>query len=262
MQNKDLSCTSIEQVVKPRISCPYCQRDYSLLEIRHACHPLAPCDAKARRYDERYILSLDVENPLVAICNECNAKKRRLESAKKGTCPVCEYTGYYTQTEDKLCPSCKAGGYSKGACATCDRVGFYTAKKTCDACARIETTIIAEEVTPVEKKIAVKKIPIKMYLHVVSASSPANGICSKITIDCATEQSMKTDDWFIKRFECEHSGEPAAEFYKRAMAELGAFLRELSVDHNPRWNNVSGLDYEWIKYLCSRYGDASLMPGM
>jgi hypothetical protein len=126
------SCKYVEKVMKDRVHCPSCTRDYEIVLINHACPKLSRCGPKGSTYVEKYLdadtlptpakeKSITGEHNVVeqvvetlassapnAECNLCETARKSRITARKATCPDCNYNGYYVHTEDKLCPACKA----------------------------------------------------------------------------------------------------------------------------------------------------------
>lgn len=126
------TCKYREKIMKDRILCPVCDKDYEIAAITHICNSSRKCGPKTTVYIERYVDKLSreerikiaraqsleedlsddiletlIDEPPQTECNNCEKIRKERNTVKKHTCPDCNYNGYYTCGDDKLCPSCK-----------------------------------------------------------------------------------------------------------------------------------------------------------
>lgn len=232
MQN--LKCAEQETVYTQLVECQYCNRDYTVYEVSHHCHPLARCETPSRYYREEYLSTpkdTNVENPnkLVAACDACAEKKKR-NRLQKNRCPACKYEGYYECGADKLCPGCK------NATMTAPK---FIPKPVSKQSLGSTTTLVAV------------KTPVKLYFEVDTVGDcPRNGACYKIIVNAATAESLASDDWFINKFEYPKTND---DDIKGGILDLEEWLMQLSQSHTFTWNETASLSWEWLKYLYNKH---------
>jgi hypothetical protein len=182
-----------------------------------------------------------------AECNLCEAARKARITARKATCPDCNYNGYYVHTDDKLCPACKA----------------------------------ARENPPVEKvakkkptvKVVVPKVKAPMNLHVsvrTSGDSPKTGSVVMISLTCtragesfpesshhwyitpeqvpAVESPFWINNWADRPMLWNHImkiGTPA----ETAVSELSKLLTDLSSSYDIC---MLGCD-KWLEHVYNKY---------
>jgi len=239
---EDLKCEVIKEIEKDRIYCAYCDRHYAVYKLKHRCHPLAKCNAKKISHEEVYLektseLVYDSRETAI-ICDRCEKRKKKQESAKKSMCPGCEYVGYYVSGADKLCPSCVAGQLP--------------------AVPTVNVTH-AQELSATQ---VISLIPMTLFTQVYfTGTSPINGKCSGWSVFAATEESLMTRDWFVETITLDFDDPSCINpTINDKMTLFSDWLRELSKKYIFHWNETSGLGWQWIKYLYKLHTNDTRYP--
>lgn len=208
-----------EKVMKDRVLCPVCMRDYEIVLVK-ASHEPGSCRCVGSHTTtsmiERYIDKIDVNerlrvykeaNPGLELngemteeilktinaeaprseCELCKKERKRKNEARKATCPDCGYNGYYICADDKLCPGCKYVRENP------PRPKVVTSKSP-----KAEAPVV-HVVEVVEPRIETREL---IELH--ARGVVENGVLRKLTVDIV---SPYTDDIYIGSREWYLSGD-------------------------------------------------------
>lgn len=269
-----IDCSLIESIAKDRVHCPTCQRDYRIFMIKHVCNPLVPCSKKVRpKYEERYLDSpltqqegsdAGVIQQVIHECDECETKRKKLTEPRKGTCPECEYSGWYVYDETKLCPVCKNQKSERERVAL-ELVTLSSARK--------REAEVFRYVPPKEQ--------LDLYLRTSSGESgqpphfcrPFYFMVHGYTQDSIYQKNP--DDWVVKKWEefdpsaqrpaklliLEELEQQRTEFYTKSMKSLSEFLKEIQEKYEFRWQIAPSSPIKiWLLHLYNNYGPEDKTP--
>lgn len=275
-----IDCSLIESVAKDRVHCPTCLRDYRIFMIKHVCNPLLPCSKKVRpKYEERYLQRREEDKPsslsaslqpegfdveiihqAVHECDECETKRKKLTEPRKGTCPECEYSGWYVYDETKLCPVCKNQKLER------ERVASELLAKSARQKQEAE---LFKYVAPKEQ--------LDLYLRVDNSDLPPH-LCrpSYFMVHGYTQKSIYQKnpiDWVVKEWEDafhhpqtkmltqDELTQLRTEFYTKSMQSLSDFLKEIQETYEFRWQIAPSSPAKlWLLHLYDNYGPEDKIP--
>lgn len=225
-------CIFEEELLKDRLKCTTCTRDYAVYARKHTCNQTIRCGDTRTKFEERYLpdLSLD-ENVLVVECEKCEAERKELMTPRKCTCPECNYNGWYVHGEDKLCPACKV-------------------PKIIQENKIVKVAMVSNVELP-------KSTMVLMPIIRTTGKSPESGSCTYIFVGGVTVESANKENWFEVEWECDmHSplGRDDNSVYVHAMQDLNNFLITVSAEYNFSWKFASGsFDSLWLQYLYTHF---------
>ncbi len=236
-----MECATIEQIAKEYLKCPTCDWTYSLIMMKHICNVILPCAQKpSTKYKEIDYKPRPGETPAVVDCDKCETARKIKTTARKATCPQCEYTGWYIHDETRLCPACQAQ---------------------------------ASAITPAAPKPKPKKAPKertekappqRLDLHLVLDKKGFPGLggeCTKIIVNGWTRAAVYDNGIpsisFARGIEQFSS---KVEFYTETMKSLAEFLALIREEFDVRWQvSPDSLDKIWLIHLDHKYGLGGIM---
>lgn len=236
-----MECTLVDQTAKEFIVCPTCKWSYSLIAVKHICNVILPCAQKpSTKYKEIEYKPKAGETPAVAECDKCETARKIKTTARKATCPQCEYTGWYIHDETRLCPACQAQ----------------------------EAEFLAAAPKPKQKKAPREKVdqppPQRLDLHLALDKKGFPGLggeCTRINVFGFTRAAVYDAGipsiGFARDIEQFSS---KIEFYTQTMRDLHVFVKECQEEFDVRWQiSQDSLEKIWLIHLDHKYGQGNIM---
>ena len=243
-----LSCTNKSVLYKSPIECPECQRDYAIYEIQHECNVLASCDAPKKTYREEYIPIQEAPRKPRIACEACSNKK--VEKPRRGKCPGCQFTGYYTFGADRLCPSCVVAKNSPMIKIT-----------------PVKANIEIVSVLGNAGTMPIVKSPAKVFFQLKhDGLVPHHDAVTSASVMVLTDRSSTTDKFFTAVVTMSVTGSStegssatgsSVTSVREFIIDLQKMLGEQRLAHDLHWQNTSTLEWEWLKFFYRKYAEPS-----
>jgi len=83
-----------------------------------------------------------------------------------------------------------------------------------------------------------------------SGTCPADGACTALVVNFATDQSLLTPEFFVRTLKLGND-EPIGEYIRN----LQKNLYQMRLNYNLAWQGSSDITWEWLKYLYNTHAD-------